>query len=68
MLPYCSAFPPELEKSDGTKRSLSSSFCFKIRRHKVFMEVDGYIEGSWHEIISQNDPRQGKNDHGKDTK
>ena len=68
MLPYGSAFPPELEKSNGTKRSLSSSFSFKLRRHKACMEADGYSEGSWHVIISQNDPRQGKNDHGKDTK
>ena len=32
------------------------------------MGADGYNKGSWHERSSQNDQRQGKNGHGKDTK
>ena len=52
-----------LKKSDGTKRSKSSSYSFKLRRHKSCMGAEGYIKESWHKRTSQNDQRQGKNDY-----
>ena len=54
-LPYCSALFLDFEKIDVTKRSKSSSFCFKQRRHKACTGAEGYNEGSWHERISQNE-------------
>ena len=66
MLLYCSALFLEFDKSDGTKRSISPSFCFKLRRHKAFTGADRYNEGSWHEIISQNDQRKVDNDRRKE--
>ena len=40
------AFSLENEKFDSTKRGISSSFFFKLRRHKACTEKDGYNEGS----------------------
>ena len=57
-----SYFSQEFDKSDGTKRSIYSSFYFKLRRHKACAEADGYNEESWHKRTDQNDQRQGNND------
>ena len=60
MLPYRSALFLEFETFDVTKRSMSSSFCFKLRRNKAYTGAEGYDKGSWHERTNQNDQRQGK--------
>ena len=67
ILPYSSTFFPEYEKFGGTKRSTFSSFLFKLRCHTACRgpEWIWYDRESWHEIMSQNDQRQGKNDHTK---
>ena len=36
--------------------------------NKACTGADGYNEESWHKRTSQNEQRQGKNDHGKNTK
>ena len=51
----------EIYKSDGTNRSISSSFCFKLRRYTACTEADVYNKESWRERTDQNGQRQGKN-------
>ena len=46
VLLYCSSFFPEFEKYDGTKRSKSSSFSFKQRRHTAWRGPEGYNKDS----------------------
>ena len=67
ILPYCSAQFLDFENLTATKRSISSSFFFKLRRHKACTEAEGYDRGSQHERSRSNGQRQGKNDHDMDT-
>ena len=47
---------------------MSSSFSFKLRRHKARIGAKGYDKESWHERTGRNDQRQGKNDHCNSSK